>query len=684
VTQHTKELGVQSTHALGSLGITRNNLCWWTASLVWAGLLVAPAHAQLGEKEIAALRAQGDQEGWTFTVGENDATRYPLEQLCGLVEPPGWRERAVVAAGPSEQQVRALPSSYDWRNVGGVNYLTPVRNQGGCGSCWAFAAVGAFESAIKRSDGMDVDLSEQWLVSCTSAGTCQGGWHTEALDQMMCVGSGGDPCRGLGAVMESAFPYVAWDAPCQCPYMHPYCVSGWVMVGGSTSAIKQAIYDHGPVAVTVYASNSFQGYTGGVYNACPSGSLNHAVVLVGWNDANGGYWIMRNSWGAGWGESGYMRIRYNCSGIGTNPVYVQYTPVDCNGNGTPDRVEVANGTAPDCNGNYVPDECELAAGTVPDCNGNGIPDSCDIASGLFQDCNTNGVPDVCELAGQDCNGNGVLDACDIAAGLLPDCNGNGVPDGCEIAQGLATDCNGNGIPDICDLTAAYRVMSPVYAPVGYGHEFTFTLAPVQLATGDVTLHLWATGDLNFYNKNVAIYFNDVLATTAFTGVAYYCEPSTDDLVVAKDVFNAAAASGAVNIRLVPSDSVNGAACPSSRLQFEVSYPAVALGRDCNGNGTLDDCDILAGRSQDTDHNGIPDECVPPADCPGDSNCDGLVNWRDIDYLIAGMNDNQAAWRALFAGNAPACAYLNCDSNVDQHVNWRDIDSFIAKMNTACP
>jgi len=265
-----------------------------------------------------------------------------------------------------------------------------------------------------------------------------------------------------------------------------------------------------------------------------------------------------------------------------------------------------------------------------------------------------------------------------------DCNRNGIPDTCEIAQGLVGDCNGNGIPDTCELAETLDIKSLVYTPVGYGYDHTFTLNPAPPATGDVTIHLWATGDLNYYNKNVAVYVNDALAGTAFTGVAFYCDASEDQLTIPQALFNAAADGGAVEIKLVASDTVNATACPASRIQFQLTYPAEALERDCNANGILDECDIAGGRSADADHNGIPDECMPVANCPGDCNCDGLVNWRDIDYLIAGMNDNQVAWQALFGVGVQTCAFLNCDTNLDQHVSWRDIDPFIVRMNTVCP
>ncbi|KPJ49229.1 hypothetical protein AMJ40_05965 [candidate division TA06 bacterium DG_26] len=131
--------------------------------------------------------------------------------------------------------------------------------------------------------------------------------------------------------MEADFPYVASNAPCNCPYPHEYLIDDWAYIGGqysipSVDAMKQAIIDYGPISVAVYANSAMQAYTGGVFNGCGGGQVNHAVTLVGWDDSQGtsGIWIMRNSWGPGWGEGGYMRIPYGCSSIGYAACYVVY------------------------------------------------------------------------------------------------------------------------------------------------------------------------------------------------------------------------------------------------------------------------------------------------------------------------------------------------------------------------
>jgi C1A family cysteine protease len=411
---------------------------------VWlvAYSLTGSALGQLSTTDIAELRERAQTEGWTFTVGQNSATARSLNELCGavpLAELP--QQRAVRPITPRQ----ALPASFDWRDSGAC---TPIRDQDGCGSCWAFSTMGTMECAILRTDGTEVDLSEQWLVSCTGAGSCDGGSYITAFDFLSCDTSRSDPCGGSGAVLEDELPYEADDISCGCPYTHPYCLDGYALVDGewpTVEQVKQAILDYGPLSVSVYVNSAFVAYTGGVFNACSNRTINHAVVLVGWDDTLGanGAWIMRNSWGPDWGMDGYMYIEYGCSRIGYAACYVRYGVEDCNGNGSPDDEDIAHGTSEDCQPNGVPDECDIEEGTSLDCQPNEVPDECDIGEGTSEDADGDQVPDECAA---DCNGNSVPDGLDIEGGTSLDCQPNGVPDECE------TDCNGNGVPDDCDIT----------------------------------------------------------------------------------------------------------------------------------------------------------------------------------------------------------------------------------------
>ena len=222
-----------------------------------------------------------------------------------------------------------LPASFNWGTQG---KLTPIKDQGYCGSCWAFSTVGAMESAIRIKSGVIVDLSEQYLVRCNNEGwNCEygGGFaHTYHVNKFIA------PQTQSGAVLESTYPYTATDGTCSRAFSHPYKLTSWYyVVGGndwsvpSVNSIKQAIYTYGPVSVGVCAGNRFSNYTSGIFatdeKAVCGGYTNHAVVLTGWDNTTSS-WVLRNSWGTYWGERGYMRIRWNISRVGEGANYVVY------------------------------------------------------------------------------------------------------------------------------------------------------------------------------------------------------------------------------------------------------------------------------------------------------------------------------------------------------------------------
>ncbi len=283
-------------------------------------------------KRLQALREEIAANGYTFTVGYSPAMDRPIEQLCGLKPPPApltGQESTLVAESTEPALMAAgLPASFDWRDRNG---LTPVKDQASCGGCWAFGTVGPLESQIKLKCGITVDLSEQYLISCNLDGySCaNGGWwaHDYHLNE-----SGRDN-NGPGAVLEADDQFKATDSTCGGPYTHHYRINSWSYVGNyysvpSVQAIKQAIYNHGPISAAIYTGSKFNAYSSGIFNSNESGTVNHAIVLVGWNDDLGtdnGYWILRNSWGPYWGESGYMKIRYGTSQVGYGAAYIDFT-----------------------------------------------------------------------------------------------------------------------------------------------------------------------------------------------------------------------------------------------------------------------------------------------------------------------------------------------------------------------
>lgn len=277
--------------------------------------------ATASEDLLGRLRQEVREKGYTFEVGHTPALEEGVENLCGVREeqaPEGPVVNPLVLKDGRSMTALSLPSHYDWREQNGV---TPVRNQGRCGGCWAFATIGVMESVVRIKEGIVVDLSEQYLLDCNrDFYGCNGGnvafnWMTKN-----------------GSVLETEDPYQAANGTCASAVTRMFYPQSFAYVSGSkgvasTDGIKQAIYLHGPVYANVYAGALFGAYKSGVFNASESGSVNvnHGIVLVGWDDAEG-CWILRNSWGSGWGDNGYMKIRYGISNVGWGAAYVNYEP----------------------------------------------------------------------------------------------------------------------------------------------------------------------------------------------------------------------------------------------------------------------------------------------------------------------------------------------------------------------
>ncbi|HPJ39886.1 MAG TPA: C1 family peptidase [Spirochaetota bacterium] len=211
-------------------------------------------------------------------------------------------------------------AAFNWKDK---NRVTPIRHQQTCGSCWAFTTVSLLEASYKIQQNKDYDFSEQQIVDCARgnngqrAGSCNGGWYGNAFESL----------QRRGAWLEEKAKYKNRDYTCPGFEPTPYKVVSWGYIrpdGGTPTVaeMKKALTKYGPIATTVKVTPPFQAYAGGVFDEhtrlnAPN-DVNHAVVLVGWDDSKGrhGSWLLRNSWGTQWGEQGYMWIEYGCNGVG--------------------------------------------------------------------------------------------------------------------------------------------------------------------------------------------------------------------------------------------------------------------------------------------------------------------------------------------------------------------------------
>nr|ANH58183.1 cathepsin L-b [Azumapecten farreri] len=263
-----------------------------------------------------------DRGAHTFWLGMNEYGDMTNEEFVQTMN--GYRMRTTPSNAPTYMRplnAGDLPATVDWRPEG---YVTPVKNQGQCGSCWAFSTTGSLEGQHFKANKTLPSLSEQNLVDCSrKQGNqgCEGGLMDQAFTYIK---------QNNGIDTEASYPYKGTNGKCAfTPANVGATDTGFVDIKSkSESDLQSAVATVGPISVAIDASHmSFQLYRTGVYHSffCSETRLDHGVLAVGYGTEDSkDYWLVKNSWGATWGEKGYIKMsrnrRNNC-GIATQASY---------------------------------------------------------------------------------------------------------------------------------------------------------------------------------------------------------------------------------------------------------------------------------------------------------------------------------------------------------------------------
>jgi C1A family cysteine protease len=239
--------------------------------------------------------AEHNAKNLSWTAGINEFSDMMPEEFAAVYL---MKDMKVPHIEATPVDVSDVANDVDWRQKGAVN---PVKNQGSCGSCWAFSTTGVLEGYAKIYNNELPNVSEQQLVDCSKNGQtlfgCQGGWPWAAAQWAQSKN---------GLCSQTAYPYTARDGACKsgCESVKSTAIKGVVQQKGEDQLLKGV--DGQPVSICLDAMGGFQSYRSGIFDGPCGTQMNHAVLAVGYTaDA----WIVKNSWGTSWGDKGYIQMR---------------------------------------------------------------------------------------------------------------------------------------------------------------------------------------------------------------------------------------------------------------------------------------------------------------------------------------------------------------------------------------
>ncbi len=396
-----------------------------------------------------------------WQAGETDISKLPPDErykYLGL-EKSSYPENSIQkkVTAPLFLATEALPSRIDWRDHNGANWVTSVKHQSSCGSCWAFAGAGTMESVIAiQSDNptLDLNLSEQLVLSCSN-GTCSGWTMFFTLNFLENVGTADEAC-----LQYTASDSTQCNSRCADWSSRIRKISDWSWVPNTVDSIRAALNEQ-VLSTTMLVYTDFYYYTGGVYeHLWGDYQGGHAVILVGYDDIEHA-WIAKNSWGSSWGENGFFKILWEENEIGDETSFLVYnnqcdhdedgyTNVSCGGNDCddydylvyPGASEICDGKDSNCDSTTPANEADNDGDGYPSCN------DCDdsnpeINPGEVEIC-SDGIDNNCsgttDQKDEDEDGN-----IDTACGGddCDDDNPNTYSGADEICDGLDNDCNGS-------------------------------------------------------------------------------------------------------------------------------------------------------------------------------------------------------------------------------------------------